>query len=125
MVNYKPIYVQKDDLKTFKTYFGELDNTSRCYFAPERLLTKEEIEAKQKKEIEEKTKEIVQQDTGISMDIFSVGCVIAEIHMEGEVLFSRSKLFMYKEKLYNPRPILDQKINHKPTVDLIMKMIDL
>ena len=31
------------------------------------------------------------------MDIFSVGCVIAEIHMEGEVLFSRSKLVMYKD----------------------------
>lgn len=46
MVNYKPIYVSIDDLKTFKTYFGELDNTSRCYFAPERLVKKEEIDAK-------------------------------------------------------------------------------
>ena len=46
MVNYKPIYVSIDDLKTFKTYFCELDNTSRCYFAPERLVKKEEIDTK-------------------------------------------------------------------------------
>lgn len=117
MVNYKPIYVQKDDLKTFKTYFGELDNTSRCYFAPERLVEKDQIEKKQK--------EIFELHQGISMDVFSVACVIAEIHMEGEVLFSRSKLVMYKEGQLNPRTILEQKINHPPTVDLIMKMIDL
>ena len=44
MVNYKPVYVSIDDLKTFKTFFGELDNTSRCYFAPERFLKKEDLE---------------------------------------------------------------------------------
>ena len=59
MVNYKPDYVSIDDLKTFKTYFGELDNTSRCYFAPERLLKKEEME---RKEEMEKKEEIGKKD---------------------------------------------------------------
>jgi hypothetical protein len=53
MVNYKPDFVSIDDLKTFKTYFGELDNTSRCYFAPERLLKKEEMERKEEMEKKE------------------------------------------------------------------------
>ena len=59
------------------------------------------------------------------MDIFSAGCVIAEIHMDGEILFSRARLINYKENKLNPRETLEQKIKHKPTVDLIMKMIDL
>ena len=37
------------------------------------------------------------------MDIFSAGCVIAEIFMDGHPLFDLAHLQNYRKKLYDPR----------------------
>jgi phosphoinositide-3-kinase regulatory subunit 4 len=36
------------------------------------------------------------------MDIFSAGCVIAEIMMDGEPLFDLTRLKQFKRKEFNP-----------------------
>lgn len=75
---FKPAYVGEDDLKTYNLYFGELDNNQRCYIAPERFNSR--------------TSEALFDNTLITpeMDIFSAGCVIAEIFLDrkdGRALF--------------------------------------
>ena len=39
-----------------------------------------------------------------AMDIFSVGCVIAELFMDGGHLFDLSALLKYKTGTYDPKP---------------------
>jgi len=57
------------------------------------------------------------------MDIFSVGCVIAEIMMDGHVFFDLAKLQQYRRGLYNPKDDLEKRIHDKKVVELILKMI--
>lgn len=57
------------------------------------------------------------------MDIFSAGCVIAEIFMDGHPLFDLASLQNYRKKLYDPREDLQKKIKDPKLVDMIMSMI--
>lgn len=111
---YKPAYVDADDLKSYTQYFGELENQNRCYFAPERF-----CELEYNKNLRDNS------ELKKSMDIFSVGCVIAEILMDGVPLFDRSGLFSYKRQTCDPRITLKKKIHEPALVELIMNMINL
>lgn len=57
------------------------------------------------------------------MDIFSAGCVIAEIFMDGHSLFDLAQLQNYRKKIYDPRDEMLKKIKDTKIVDLIMSMI--
>lgn len=57
------------------------------------------------------------------MDIFSAGCVIAEIFMDGHPLFDLASLQNYRKKLYDPRDDLNKKIKDPKITDMIMSMI--
>lgn len=57
------------------------------------------------------------------MDIFSAGCVIAEIFMDGHPLFDLAHLQNYRKRVYDPREDLSKKIKDPKIVDLIMSMI--
>lgn len=57
------------------------------------------------------------------MDIFSAGCVIAEIFMDGHPLFALAQLNDYRKKQYDPREDLNKRIKDHKIVDLIMSMI--
>ena len=85
IVCYKPTYLKGDDFETYNLYYGEHNNNQRCYLAPERFLENNEY-SQNKRNYDLLTK---------SMDIFSLGCVIAEILMDGNPLFDLSKLRMY------------------------------
>lgn len=76
---YKPVLIKDDDLKTYNQYFGDLDNNIRCYAAPERWRSPDESFSKGSL-------------LEYSMDIFSAGCVIAEILMDGLPLFDLARL---------------------------------
>lgn len=111
MVCYKPTYVKSDDLKRYNLYYGELENNQRCYFAPERFKDKDE-EGMAAYSLLEK-----------SMDVFSAGCVVAEILMDGNPLFDIEKLKKYGKGNYDPKTDLLKKIQDQEMVDIIMKMI--
>jgi phosphoinositide-3-kinase regulatory subunit 4 len=65
----KPILCKDDNLEIYNKFFGELSNNNRCYLAPERW-----------RSMGESSKP---SELHPSSDIFSMGCVIAEILMEG------------------------------------------
>jgi len=77
MITCKPASLIEDDIKRYNEHFGELDNNVRCYLAPERFKTKSD--------------DLI-RETKPEMDIFSAGCVIAEILMDGFPLFDLPRL---------------------------------
>ena len=70
-MTYKPAYLKEDDLKSYNAFFGEQENNLRCYIAPERFKLNWDESMKDVKLLEPQ------------MDIFSIGCIIAEIFMDG------------------------------------------
>eukprot|EP01105_Mastigella_eilhardi_P019529 TRINITY_DN459_c0_g1_i1.p1 TRINITY_DN459_c0_g1~~TRINITY_DN459_c0_g1_i1.p1 ORF type:complete len:719 (-),score=185.59 TRINITY_DN459_c0_g1_i1:99-2255(-) len=79
-----------------------------CYIAPERFLKVGQTPEK----------------TGLepTMDIFSLGCVIAELFLEGIRLFDLSQLLAYREGHYDPAPVID-RIPNKHIQDIVLHMI--
>ena len=72
----KPVYISD----VYNHFFGDLDNNTRCYVAPERF-------------------DSACHRSGLvqSMDIFSVGCVITEILSGGKPLFNIGKVKLYRD----------------------------
>lgn len=61
------------------------------------------------------------------MDVFSVGCVIAEIFLDrkdGRTLFNLAQLQNYKKGVYDPSEDLTKHIKDAKIVALIMSMIN-
>lgn len=58
------------------------------------------------------------------MDIFSAGCVIAEILMDGEPLFDLAKLQKYRKGIFNPIDVLRNHISNHSIINIVMQMID-
>ncbi|ORX62898.1 ARM repeat-containing protein [Hesseltinella vesiculosa] len=120
---YKPTFLPEDDPANFSFFF---DTSSRrtCYIAPERFY-------KAGTDIDQCMKALGQGDINNviceltpAMDVFSVGCVIAELFLEGTPIFSLSQLFKYKNGEYSPAQALD-KIEDPDIKDLILHMIQL
>jgi len=99
--SYKPTYLPLDDPADF-SFFFDMSGRRTCYLAPERFYTQAsnpEISAKKSKiadEVEGKRDGKVTE----AMDVFSAGCVLAEIFLEGAPLFTLSQLFKYREGEY-------------------------
>jgi phosphoinositide-3-kinase, regulatory subunit 4 len=100
-----------DDLKLYNMYFGDMDNNVRCYLAPERWRSPGQA---------------TNQNRVLSpaMDIFSVGCVIAEILMDGMPLFDLARLQQFRKGTYNPSEELTKRIGDPVIVALITQMIN-
>jgi phosphoinositide-3-kinase, regulatory subunit 4 len=58
------------------------------------------------------------------MDIFSVGCIIAEIFLDGKPLFDLARHQLYRKDQFNPKDIL-RLIDDQEIESLIMDMISL
>lgn len=59
------------------------------------------------------------------MDVFSAGCVIAEILMNGyEPLFSLATLRSYKRGTHDPSELLKKYISDQKMIKLILSMIN-
>ena len=87
---YKPTCLPLDDPSDFSFFF---DTTGRrtCYIAPERFYKSNENRLSGPAGDESVTE---------AMDIFSAGCVIAEMFLDGAPLFTLSQLFKYREGEY-------------------------
>ena len=110
----KPVMIMDDDLKKYNMYFGELDNNTRCYVAPERWLTPPQT-------LEDSGNP---QKLDPSMDIFSAGCVIVEILSDGDPLFDLPKLQKYRRDQFDLRDELIKRIEDDNVVHLLLKMLD-
>jgi len=106
--SYKPAHLPEDNPADFSFYF-DLSGRRTCYLAPERFLA-----SGQQPEGE--------GNVNWAMDIFSVGCVIAELFLEAPI-FSLSQLFKYRQGEYSPEHSHLNKIQDANIRELIMHMI--
>ncbi|XP_066322820.1 serine/threonine-protein kinase VPS15-like isoform X1 [Miscanthus floridulus] len=110
--SFKPTYIPDDDPSDFSFYF-DTGGRRRCYLAPERFY-------------EHGGESQVAADAPLqpSMDIFSLGCVLAELFLEGQPLFELSQLLAYRRGQYDPIHTLE-KIQDTGIRDMILHMIQL
>ncbi|KAG9441768.1 hypothetical protein H6P81_017622 [Aristolochia fimbriata] len=110
--SFKPTYIPDDDPSDF-SFFFDTGGRRRCYLAPERFY-------------EHGGEMQVTQDAPLvpSMDIFSVGCVLAELFLEGQPLFELSQLLAYRRGQYDPSQYLE-KIPDSGIRKMILHMIQL
>lgn len=109
----KPVYCMDDNLEAYNMFFGYLDNNERCYLAPERWRSP--------------PTNISTENAGAElhkpMDIFSLGCVIAEILMD-EPLFNLVKLNGFRKDQFDVKKCMEETGKIEPQIiDLIEKMI--
>ncbi|KAK9465828.1 hypothetical protein V1512DRAFT_264820 [Lipomyces arxii] len=104
--SFKPTFLPEDDPADFSFYF---DTSLRrvCYVAPERFCGPDENK---------------RGPLTDAMDIFSLGCVIAELFLDGAPIFTLSQLFAFRRGQYTPdlSKIVDPEIR-----SLILHMISL
>ncbi|CAN4090043.1 unnamed protein product [Withania somnifera] len=110
--SFKPTYIPHDDPSDF-SFFFDTGGRRRCYLAPERFY-------------EHGGEMLVAQDAPLkpSMDIFAVGCVIAELFLEGQPLFELSQLLAYRRGQHDPSQLLE-KIPDSGIRKMILHMIQL
>jgi phosphoinositide-3-kinase regulatory subunit 4 len=95
----KPTFLPEDDPSDFALFF---DSSGRrtCYIAPERFYAAGSDIAAQKAERERQSRR--DGDVTEAMDVFSMGCVIAELFTEGTPTFTLSQLYKYRAGEINP-----------------------
>lgn len=106
--SYKPAYLPEDNPADFSFYF-DMSGRRTCYLAPERFLPPGE---------QPEGEQIITW----AMDIFSVGCVIAELFLEAPI-FSLSQLFKYRQREYDPTHSHLSKIHDPDIRELVTNMI--
>lgn len=87
--SFKPTKLPDNNPATY-SYFFDLSGRRTCYIAPERFV--EQIQNPQ---------ELEGHSLTWSMDVFSAGCVIAEVFLETPI-FSLSQMFKYRSGEYDP-----------------------
>lgn len=107
--SFKPTYLPEDNPADFSFYF-DTSGRRTCYIAPERFTNSDSDER--------------QDGLNWAMDIFSAGCVVAEIFLEGPI-FSLSQNFRYRKGEYSPEHTHLNKIDDPEVRAMILNMIDL
>lgn len=107
--SFKKTYLPEDNPADFSYYF-DTSGRRTCYLAPERFLGASEKD----------------DARGVTwaMDVFSVGCVIAELFIEAPI-FSLSQLYKYRKGEYDPEFGYLSKIQDKDVRELVSHMIQL
>lgn len=151
--SFKPTYLPLDDPADF-SYFFDTSGRRTCYVAPERFFENgDEIKSKESKDkgvgaskkkstgdgIEngngngDVKSETSEEDPSFgkrsvkvseSMDVFSLGCVIAELWRDGSPIFTLSQLFKYREGLFDLEPSLNE-ITDLKIREMVKGMVDL
>ncbi|KAL8918869.1 MAG: hypothetical protein Q9208_007126 [Pyrenodesmia sp. 3 TL-2023] len=106
---YKKTRLPEDNPADFSYYF-DISGRRTCYLAPERFLSSDETDD--------------QRGVTWAMDVFSVGCVIAELFLESPV-FTLSQLYKYRKGEFDPAFSFLGKIQDKEVRDLVGHMIQL
>jgi phosphoinositide-3-kinase, regulatory subunit 4 len=107
--SYKPTYLPEDNPADFSFYF-DTSGRRTCYLAPERFVSTGESHA--------------EGGMNWAMDIFSAGCVIAELFLEGPI-FTLSQLFRYRKGDFSLEHTHLSKVEDNEVRELILHMIQL
>ncbi|KAG5419725.1 VPS15 [Candida metapsilosis] len=114
----KPTYIPEDNPNQFSFYF---DSSGRrvCYIAPERFYNSQNS-VKNVSNFKDDGSFNFKNDVTDEMDLFSLGCVIAEMWCDGEPVFTLSQLFKYMKNEYEPD---FSNIQNPHIVKLIWKLL--
>lgn len=107
--SFKPTTLPEDNPADFSYYFDTAGRRT-CYLAPERFLAAGEAPDGKAK-------------VTWAMDVFSAGCVIAELFLETPI-FNLSQLYKYRKGEYDPQITYLERINDKDVRELIRHMIN-
>ncbi|NXK88281.1 PI3R4 kinase, partial [Formicarius rufipectus] len=127
--SFKPTYLPEDNPADFN-YFFDTSRRRTCYIAPERFVDGSMF-ATEMENMRDPSTPLVdlansnQRTRGElkrAMDIFSAGCVIAELFTEGVPLFDLSQLLAYRNGLFSPDQVLN-KIEDRSIRELVTQMI--
>lgn len=107
---FKPVTLPDDNPTDF-SYFFDISSRRTCYIAPERFVAPGHG---------------ADQDTKLTwaMDIFSAGCVIAELFLEAPI-FNLGQLYKYRKGEYDPDISHLSRIPDKDIRELVSSMIQL
>jgi len=128
--SFKQVYLPLNDPSDFNFYFGTSGRRT-CYIAPERFYSEDSEIARQKAKVraeaeanvlktaastggnsneraQEGAAELFKRDGKVTeaMDVFSLGCVIAELWRDGAPIFTLMQLFKYREGQFDIEPAL-------------------
>eukprot|EP00002_Diphylleia_rotans_P021597 TRINITY_DN4200_c0_g1_i1.p1 TRINITY_DN4200_c0_g1~~TRINITY_DN4200_c0_g1_i1.p1 ORF type:complete len:1490 (+),score=267.46 TRINITY_DN4200_c0_g1_i1:48-4517(+) len=106
---FKPTYVPEDNPTDF-SFFFDTNSKRTCYLAPERF---DNTLAPQRN-----------LPLTPAMDIFSMGCVIAELFMDGQPVFELSQLLSYRKSEYDVKSVLT-RIQDDGIRELVTSMLSL
>eukprot|EP00842_Homolaphlyctis_polyrhiza_P006602 jgi/Hompol1/6943/HPOL_000975-RA len=108
---YKPTFIPEDNPADF-TFFFDTSSRRACYLAPERFY-------------EPGGTLFVENGSKLTpeMDIFALGCTIAEIYLEGIPIFTLAQLLQYRKGAYDPSSTLLEKIDDVEIRSLVKHMI--
>ncbi|KAJ6666460.1 hypothetical protein lerEdw1_020183 [Lerista edwardsae] len=127
--SFKPTYLPEDNPADFN-YFFDTSRRRTCYIAPERFVDGSMF-ATELENMRDPSTPLVdlansnQRSRGElkrTMDIFSAGCVIAELFTEGVPLFDLSQLLAYRNGQFAPEQVLN-KIEDRSVRELVTQMI--
>jgi len=107
--SFKPTFLPEDNPADFSFYF-DTSGRRTCYLAPERFLVAGE--------------EPGNRTVNWAMDIFSAGCVIAELFLESPI-FTLSQMYKYRKGEYSPEHSHLSKIEDPDIRELILHMIQI
>ncbi|XP_028835942.1 phosphoinositide 3-kinase regulatory subunit 4 isoform X2 [Denticeps clupeoides] len=123
--SFKPTYLPEDNPADFN-YFFDTSRRRTCYIAPERFVDGSMFAAEN-----DQTTPLVDLSSNSQrtrgelrqpMDIFSAGCVIAELFTEGIPLFDLSQLLAYRKGQFQTEQVL-MKIEDSSIRELVAQMV--
>nr|XP_019002677.1 VPS15 protein kinase [Kwoniella mangroviensis CBS 8507]OCF66138.1 VPS15 protein kinase [Kwoniella mangroviensis CBS 8507] len=123
--SFKPTYLPLDDPSDFSFFF---DTSSRrtCYIAPERFYTSDSKLAEEKRKVpgEGEFEGWGKRDGRVTeeMDVFSAGCVLAEMWTDGRTVFNLSELFAYRQGTVGLEGLLEN-IDDDEVKEMISQML--
>ncbi|XP_071952939.1 phosphoinositide 3-kinase regulatory subunit 4-like [Antedon mediterranea] len=108
---FKPTYLPEDNPADF-SFFFDTSRRRTCYIAPERFVdtSQKQVDSQAGENLEglQEVTDVKKGELTAAMDIFSTGCVIAELFTEGHAPFDLSQLLAYRSGQYSPDAILDR-----------------
>jgi phosphoinositide-3-kinase regulatory subunit 4 len=108
----KPVLLPDDNPGDFSFYF-DTSGRRTCYLAPERFVPAVELNRRG-----------ASASLTWAMDVFSAGCVIAEMFLETPI-FTLSQLYKYRKGEYDPAISQISRIPDKDVRDMISHMVQL
>lgn len=108
--SFKPTMLPEDNPADF-SYFFDTAGRRTCYLAPERFVAAGEVPDPK-------------AQITWAMDVFSAGCVIAELFLESPI-FTLSQLYKYRRREYDPVMTHLNRIADKEVREMVAHMINL